>query len=261
MGICRDEATVYLQRWGYNVVRHPREGIAPLDVIGRQRGTTAHLGVLDGLLARPGELPAVDRDLVAEGINGERTGSLHLGIGLSIVKSVLSAFEGGGDLRVAYAKAESLRITFANVRTDVVAPLKIGQFLNQHVLASDPLLDQYLLGDGQLYVITQTIKSNQITVIATAKDGTDLAVKVPDVQGIVGGNIEVTSSNDRSTELIYHGDKDLIFGFRCFEVGVDKGMFQLFASAPSAGHGNGARNQLLEPRRRRSHSGPTVLFD
>jgi hypothetical protein len=44
---------------------------------------------------------------------------------------VLSGLGGGGDLRAAYRKATSLRITLSNVHSDRVAPMQIGQFLNQ----------------------------------------------------------------------------------------------------------------------------------
>ncbi len=59
MGICKDESTAYLQRLGYNVVRHPQEGIKPPHLIGRQRGTTSFLGSLDQLITNPsGSFPA-----------------------------------------------------------------------------------------------------------------------------------------------------------------------------------------------------------
>jgi hypothetical protein len=74
VGICNDQSTTYLKRLGYNVVRHPREGIAPLDLVGRQGKVTAWLGSIGGLITLPaGPPPTAEHDLTATDINGQQS--------------------------------------------------------------------------------------------------------------------------------------------------------------------------------------------
>lgn len=126
---CRDRATTYLQRFGYNVVRHPREGIAPLDVIGHQRGTVSVLGRLDQLIADPGELPPVVTDEVAADINGQTTDELHVGIGMPLLKAVLSGFGAGSGINAALEGTRTLQFVFDGVRSDHVTPLHVARFM------------------------------------------------------------------------------------------------------------------------------------
>jgi hypothetical protein len=78
MGICRDKATTYLARFGYNVVRHPRIGVRPLMLVGRQRRSTELLGSLEP-------------DQVAAGISGQETSKLDAAIGVHVLGNILGA--------------------------------------------------------------------------------------------------------------------------------------------------------------------------
>jgi hypothetical protein len=81
MGICADQATTYLKRLGCNVVRHPQEGIRPLDLIGIQAGSNNYLGPLSKLITNaPVVLPAVELDLDATDVNGQRSSSSSSGL-------------------------------------------------------------------------------------------------------------------------------------------------------------------------------------
>lgn len=92
MGICSDDATTYLRRLGYNVVRHPREGIDPLDLLGMQGGEMKYLGNLSQLITNaPGALPAIKRDQIAGDIQGQQSSKLSAAIGISLLKSFASA--------------------------------------------------------------------------------------------------------------------------------------------------------------------------
>lgn len=231
---CRDKATTYLQRFGYNVVRHPREGIAPLDVIGHQRGTVSVLGRLDQLIAEPGPLPRIITDEVAADINGQATDELHVGIGLSLMKAVLSGFGGGAGINAAFAGARTVQLVFDGVLTDRVLPLDVAKFLNDRVVDSDPLLDQYIGGKGTIYVVTQTVKSAKLEVVAKDRHGTAVELDVQQLQALVGGQVKVDAAARSQGTVTYEGPKPLVFGFQCFEVGFERGEFQLFSSRPGS---------------------------
>lgn len=80
MSLCEDPRITYLRALGYNVIRHPREGLEPLQLIGSSRGDTQVLGDIDGLVTSTGtERPAVVRELAATRFNGRMTAKLRPG--------------------------------------------------------------------------------------------------------------------------------------------------------------------------------------
>ncbi|PTL79885.1 hypothetical protein [Vitiosangium sp. GDMCC 1.1324] len=236
MGLCSDPAITYLKRLGYNVVRLPREGIQPLHLLGQQRGTVEYLGSLEKLITQPpSEPPAITRDQAAAGINGQKTENLSFSIGINILKSVLAQFGAGAGIEAQYNQARKVRFEFSNVLADSVEPLAVGQFLKMaEVDADNPVLKQYVLGNGRLYVITQVIKSNEFTVAAEKSGGGSIQLDVPEIQKVVGGKLKVEASVSSQSTVTYKGEKQLVFGFKCFEIGVKNGEITLFASQPGA---------------------------
>src|SRR5579875_3405935 len=87
----KDPALTYLNKLGYNVVRMPRAGIDPLQLIGRDQDIRP-LGpltdYLDAGVSPPPILPP--RDAVA--VNGQRTDALDCSVGLGILSNALKAF-------------------------------------------------------------------------------------------------------------------------------------------------------------------------
>jgi hypothetical protein len=229
MGLCKDAATTYLQRLGYNVVRHPREGIAPLQLIGVQGGETLYLGGLDRLLANPpGTLPEITRDEVTADIHGQKSSKLDLAIGVNILQSVLSAQGGNLGVSTGYQGVRTIQFVFDQVLSDSVEPLALGDYLRGGVVDADNLvLHQYVLGNGRLFVITRTVKTSKFTVKAESRADVAAALDVPKIQEIVSGNVKVTAGAEDTGTVSYEGSKHLVFGFQCFEVGVADGVLAL----------------------------------
>ncbi|MBX3190079.1 MAG: hypothetical protein KF819_23840 [Labilithrix sp.] len=237
MGLCTDDATTYLKRLGYNVVRHPREGVNPLDLVGRQNGETRYLGSLDQLIKRPPEtaLPPVKTDEVAGDVQGQASSKLNFAIGVNLLQSVLSALGGNAGINVGYKGAKTVQFVFDNVLTDSVRPLDLGDYLKAgEVDDANLILQQYVLGNGRLFVVTRTVKTNKFTVKAESSSGTEAALDVPAIQKIVSGNVKVTAAAEKSGTVSYEGDKKLVFGFECFEVGVAGGTLSLMSSKSGA---------------------------
>lgn len=232
MGLCKDQSTSYLKELGYNVVRHPREGILPLELIGRQNGTSAWLGGLAGLLTDPSpDVPDIETDLDAAAINGQQSSKLKLGIGINVLGSLVGAM-GGGNIGAdaSYTNARKLSFTFDGVLTDRIEPLDVDRYLSgAPVISSGPLLTEYVLGNGALFLITETIKSKRFTVKYETHDEVAAKVDVPVLQELVGGNVSVSTSSDTSGSVTYEGSKALTFGFRCLELGVLDGNLRLTA--------------------------------
>lgn len=225
MAICRDTFTRFMNSAGYNVVRHPREGIRPLDLIGLQRGSVHQLGRIDQLVRNPnGPLPQPLEGEQATDINGASTSSMRTAIGVKLLAAVLKAQ--GSDLGVLakYRSARKLKFTFTDVLIDRVQPLDISNLLRHGEPDADsPLIDQYVAGNGRLFVISRVARSNKLTVTSEGEGGGGLELDVPTIQGIVSGGVTVSTEFGNSATLSYTGSKQLVFGFECFEIGVEDG--------------------------------------
>lgn len=232
MGICTDKSTTYLRRLGYNVVRHPREGVRPLDLIGRQRDSVTYLGSIEKLITTPpGPLPRMKTDHAAAGISGQSSSKLSLAVGLNVLCAVLSAFGAGAGATAKYKDAKTIQFIFGDVLTDHVAPLDIGNFLkNGEVDDENPILNQYVMGNGRLYVLTRTIKTNKFTVKAEGSGGAEVRLDVPAIQQILDGHVRVSTESDSGGTVTYEGTKNLTFGFECFEVGVEEGTLTMMSA-------------------------------
>jgi hypothetical protein len=246
---CSDPATTYLNSLGYNVVRHPQESIEPLGLIGRQGGVANYLGTIDQLIEnpQPGTLPSTETDLVAADINGQSSSALKVAVGANILGSVIGAMGGNLGVDTSYTNARKMQFHFSGVLKDRATPASIGQYLrNQQVDGANPLFQQYIMGNGRLYVITEVVRTQKLTVQYERDAGVAAAVDIPAVQGLVGGSVSVTQQAAQSGTLSYSGTKYLTFGFRCFEIGVADGELSLVASPPSGGTALSATEETPE---------------
>jgi len=235
MGLCRDNATNYLAQLGYSVVRIPRANINPLDLVGRDRDQMK-LGTLDQLLTNPGaNLPAITRDQAAAHVSGQTSSKMKLGIGINVLGNVLGALAGAKlGIDAAYQNAKTIQFEFTNVLYDSVMPLSVGQYLRDvDIDVGNPVLDRYVLGKGQLFLITETLKSPSITVKAEKSGGGSLALDVPVIQQVAGGKLDVDISKASSGVVTYNGKTTLAFGFKCFRIGIEDGVLALAAAAPN----------------------------
>lgn len=236
MGLCKDESIDYLQKLGYNVVRHPREGIRPLDLIGRQREGVADLGALGAMFTSPAPTPpSPQADLAAAEINGQQSSKLSLSLGVNLLGSLIGAMGGNLGVQTGYTNARKISFVFDSVLTDRIEPLLVNQFLTEgEIDAESPLVHEYVLGNGELFVITDVVKSNKFTVKYETSDNVEAKVEVPVVQELVGGEIKVSASGETQSTVTFTGSKSLVFGFRCLALGVLNGEVRLTIAKPGA---------------------------
>jgi hypothetical protein len=253
MGLCTDKSTTYLKDRGYNVVRHPNERLKPLDLIGRQ-GDSKYLGSLDKLITNPpGPLPAIDADIVAADINGQKSSKLDLGIGINILGNLIGAMGGNLGLNVNYTDAQKVEFAYEGVTNDQAVPLDIGDYLRDGVVdAGNIVLKEYVLGRGELFLITKTAKSKTFKVKFERKNGTAAKVDVPVLSNAVGGNIQVDASGESNSTITFTGPKPLVFGFECFRVAVKNGELGLVSVQAgnvvmAAGGVQATKGEILEP--------------
>jgi hypothetical protein len=229
MGICRDKSMTYLADRGYNVVRHPSTEYKPLMLLGRQNGETLTLGALDALITKPpGPLPQIGPDQVATDLNGNTSSKLALGLGLNILGNIIGAMGGNLGAKFNFSNAKSVEFTYSAVLTNSIVPIAVGNYLRAaEVDAGNLVLREYVLGNGELFLITKIAKSNSFTVKFADSSETGVEVDVPTIQGVVGGNVKVEGSGQKSSVLTFSGPAQLVFAFQCFQVGVLDGFLSL----------------------------------
>lgn len=237
MGLCNDSSNTFLRDVGYNVVRLPRQFLPPLSLIGKQGGAVEVVGMLDDLITQPGgALPSVTNDQIAATINGQRTSSMKLSVGLSILNGLIAGLAGGKlGASIDYTNARKLTFQFNNVLSDSTSAAAIGNFLRDgDVDVGNPLFEQYVLGNGQLFVVTERLRSNEITVSFEGNAGVAASVDVPVIANQVGGNVAVTTAGAHSNAVNFKGTTPITFAFKCFQIGVKNGDITLFAVKPGA---------------------------
>lgn len=234
MGICKDQSLLYLRQYGYNVIRHPRAGINPLDLIGSQNGATLYLGSLNELVAQSDEpYPAITLDQPATDIEGQTTSRMKIGIGVNLLGTLVGALGGTIGASVNYTNAKSVSFQYLNVASDTARPLAIGNYLRDgDVDADNPILREYVLGNGKLYVIHHVVRSDRLTVNFEREAGVGASVDAGQLQAAVGGSVSVDVSNAASGKIVFAGATKVAFGFKCLQIILDDGALRLVAAQP-----------------------------
>jgi len=229
---CSDQSTKFLKDRGYNVVKHPRKGIRLLELLGRQDKSVIRLGRIDQLIASSrSALPEIIENEPGAAINGQSSSTLTLGIGVNILGTIISAMGGNLGVDVSYTNAKKITFHYTDVVTDRARPLDIGDFLRDgEVDAGNLILREYVLGNGELFLITETTKANKFTVNYEIKRGVGAKVDVPVIQQLVGANVSVQSDKESASTVVFEGPDHLTFGFKCLKVEVGDGDLRLMNS-------------------------------
>jgi hypothetical protein len=235
MAICKDPALTFLNGLGYNVVKLPRVGVEPLDILGKDQ-SVERLGRVDKMWTSTQPLPPVTGPLDASSVAGQKTSEMKLSVGLKILSTALGAMGAAvPELTFAYSRARKVSFTFTDVKTFSVEPLAVGQYLSAGDLATtNPFVRKYFdEEETSAFIITEVLKSKSITVTATNDQGVDVGVDLPAIQQVVGAKVSVSSKSSSNATLTYTGAELLTFGFKCFGIAFANGEWNVFNAPPS----------------------------
>ncbi|MFN2452712.1 MAG: hypothetical protein ABR577_00665 [Pyrinomonadaceae bacterium] len=219
-----------LKDFSYNVVRLPRTGIRPLQILEKQGNDLVVLGdVADLFIAGSSPLPAVGPDEQAAFINGKRTRSLSISVGLSLLGGIIGAMTGSKvKLDVVYKKASALAFEFNDVQVNQTNQIQLSKFLTAARIDETVGPPAKLLEADKLYVITGTIKSRKFTAEAARDGGVSAEVDVPLIKSIVSGSVGVTTEGANNSKISYEGTVPLVFGFQAIRMEFEQGKFKGF---------------------------------
>jgi len=235
MAFCNDPRRTYLNNPGYKVILLPREGIEPMDVLGKDGKSIERLGILSQMWSSSTPAPPIKPAQTAVGINGQKTVSLNLNIGLKFLSNVLGAIGATlPQLNFASQNPKMVQFSFTNVQVVGVDPLALGNHLASVSLSrNNPFVTRYFDDDTDAFVITEVLKSSSITATAQASDSTGVEVDIPSIQATVGANVSVTQTTEETTALTYTGQQLLTFGHKIFRIEFINGRWAIKGERPS----------------------------
>jgi hypothetical protein len=225
-----DPLLTYLKTFGYSVIRLPRTDIQPLQVLVKEEARLTRLGDLATILRPRGQiaLPRL-KENVAANISGERTRDLSIGVGLSILGSVIGAMGGSKlGLDVSYKNAKTAAFEFADVLEDRVDLADVDQYLTDADISAFSSHAAQLLEADSVYVMTSTIKSRKFIVQAKEANGFPIEIHVPEIQKVVGGDIKISAAREASSKIVYEGPQPLVFGFQAARLFYENGRYTAF---------------------------------
>jgi hypothetical protein len=235
MAICKDPSVTFLNRFGYNVVKVPRTGVEPMDVLGKDE-SMQRIGRLSSVWKTSSLEPKINPPSTAADVNGQKSDNLDLSVGLKVLANVLSAFGAAvPSLGFAYKHARKVQFGLANVISVSVDPLEVGNYLASGDLdtLNDVAAHFFTEDDAQAFVITEVLKSDTVVVTAKSNSGTEVKVDIPAIQQAVGINIGVNTSGSDDVSVTYKGRMAVTFGFKAFAIAYVDGRWRLHGVQPT----------------------------
>ena len=229
--LCNDPFVTVLKSFGYNVIRLPKADVKPMQVLVRQGRDLNRLGDLATLLVTGSSiaLPPVTKNTRAGNISGQRTSDLSIGVGLSLMTSIIAAIGGSSvGLDTKYQQAKTATFEFQDVFEDKVDVVKLDQYLADADISPFSRHVADLLEADDLFVTTATIKSTKFTVEAKDSNGAGVQLSIPEIQGVVGGKVAVSGAQSVTSKVTYESPVPLVFGFQAVRLFYDQGRYTAF---------------------------------
>ncbi len=226
---CRETSIDFLRDLGYTPIRLPRERIQPLDLVGKLAGggRAKQLGSLTKLVVpRPDvQSPEITRDEAVGQVTGKKTDKLDIGVGLNLLSTIFAALGGvSASLQAAFGKARQVEFFYEDVLSDSVDIVDLRGYLGKRpsLDPNNPVVDEYFIGDGQVLVITRTLKSDSFGVVASDEKGNKVDI---DVQ-VLGSDLAkggINASKSAEMKVSFKGSKSLVFAFQGLLMRIDSG--------------------------------------
>lgn len=228
MGLCKDPTTQELNKRGYNMVKLPRVGIEPLDVLGREDKSLEKLGSITEIWTSTVPAPTPGAPAAVAGIEGSKTSDLDLSIGLKLLADALAGLGGGISLpalNAGFKSAKKVQFKFVNVESVSVTPFSLGKFLAKGTLdVGNPFVAHFFGNDDtEDYIIVDVLKSDSISVTGKTDKGVDVGADIGALSGALGAKVAVKASSSGTSEITFTGSVKATFAFKVFQVMFEDG--------------------------------------
>jgi hypothetical protein len=222
----------WLKPYNFTAIQLPRRDLNPNDVLLRGNGSfDQKVGDVTMLFGADATPPPVSSGEPAGSIARSYEKKVELGIGARILGALFGAAPSsqlGANLEAKHASA--LSITYEDVTQDTVAVLALQGWLENARVETSRQAMQWL-NDEKLAAVTAILRTAKLSIVAQKQDGGAIKLNVPEIEGIVGGQITVAADQQSSDKLTFTGQAPIAFGFQAFvmnfEGNVSFGLEQL----------------------------------
>ena len=217
-----------LKSISYLSLRLPRADVQPLQLVGIDGKDLTVLGQLTDIMKpAPGAPvagpPAVHSDIqTANQIQGTRSATVKLSIGLNLLSGIISALTGQSlDVSAAYQRASTISFEFDDVTVNNVSIILLDKFLNNSDIDPAAKQVQDLMIAGNAGITTAVACTKRYLISAQDSHGTDINVDVPAIKQVVGGKLGVSTSANNGSKVAYEGTTPIAFGVQAIRLGFD----------------------------------------
>jgi Caspase domain len=224
---CTDPILTALKEQGYNIVRLPRAEIHPLQILSRTKTNLDLLGPISDLMSGA-DLPPIRLDEPSAPVsdNKTKTNSIDSKVGIGFLGSIVQAFGGKtAGLDGKYKGTGNVTFEFLGVTRDSIEITKLDQYLVRSTVNPDARYARKLLENDGLYILTAVLKSKKIKVESHTTGGGSIGVDASQLQGIVGGNVTITTESKDDSSIVYEGEQPLVFAFQAVRVRSRSGKY------------------------------------
>jgi hypothetical protein len=202
-----------------NVVRAPRAGLEPLDVLAVRKRQVEPRGRLEGFLANDVQLPTPRSDAAAD-MDGVRSTKVDLELGLTLTATFLHALGvpmPGARLDAAMWKgSRSLQFEVKDVEQHQVDLGQLGKVLTGATIDRDsPAAGVFFRDvDVSMFIITRTLTSTQFSVRNSSESQNSAAVSVDAIADVIGkAHANVQVSRQSADSVHFTGTTPVTFAF------------------------------------------------
>jgi hypothetical protein len=209
----------WMKDFGFNALRLPRRDLRPKDVLLKQDGRfETKVGDVSMVVSSDAPLPEVSSGEPTATLGRQITKKLDVSFGLKLLGALIGA--GASDklgIDTGYKHARTLDVTYENVVQDSIPVIALQGWL-ENGQVSAPSAARVWLNDDELAAVTAVLRSNKLSVVAKNENGEKLDLSIPEVSGVVSGDIKVEAASGDSTKITFEGKDPIAFGYQAFQM-------------------------------------------
>jgi hypothetical protein len=215
-----------LKSISYLPLRLPRADVQPLQLLSINGKDLTVLGQLTDAM-KPGPtavLPPIQNDIqTANQIQGSRSATIKLSIGLNLLGGIIGALTGQNlDVSAAYQRASTLTFEFDDVTVNNVSIILLDKYLNSSDIDPAARQIQDLMIAGGAGLTTAVACAKKYVVTAQDDHGVDINVDVPVIQNVASGKLGISTTGANDTKVVYQGNTAITFGLQALRLGFDQ---------------------------------------
>jgi hypothetical protein len=209
----------FLQEFGYDTVQLPKEGINPFAILRKGAAGADRIGNLAGSITENEQekFPPI-ADAATANINGKKIMQTDFHSGIELLKSLLANLgsHAPAGLDIVFKKARSISFAATNTICTRVDLLSLQSFVNHP--GNKEIVDDIILNNGTVYIITEILKTNTFSVEAHDESNQKIALNIPEIKGIIQGDIGINHSSDKENNIAITGANRLTYGYKAVKI-------------------------------------------